>query len=26
MRAQVVVHTQEDYDAWMKQAAQEASQ
>src|SRR6266853_1147634 len=26
MRAQVFVHTQEDYDAWMKQAAQEASQ
>src|SRR5437867_590247 len=26
MRAQVTVHTQEDYDAWMKQAAQEASQ
>src|SRR2546430_569793 len=26
LRAQVVVHTQEDYDAWMKQAAQEASQ
>ncbi|TLY53717.1 MAG: hypothetical protein E6K55_07485 [Gemmatimonadetes bacterium] len=26
MRAQVFVQTQEDYDAWMKQAAQEASQ
>ena len=25
MRAQVFVQTQEDYDAWMKQAAQEAS-
>src|SRR5437763_1085779 len=25
MRAQVTVRTQEDYDAWMKQAAQEAS-
>ena len=26
MRAQVFVHAQEDYEAWMKQAAQEASQ
>jgi cytochrome c oxidase subunit 2 len=26
MRAQVYVHTQEAYDAWLKQAAQEASQ
>ncbi|HMH81880.1 MAG TPA: cytochrome c oxidase subunit II [Gemmatimonadales bacterium] len=26
MRAQVFVHTQEDYDAWLKQAAQEAAQ
>ncbi len=26
MRAQVFVHTQEAYDAWLKQAAQEASQ
>jgi len=26
MRAQVFVQTQDDYDAWMKQAAQEASQ
>jgi heme/copper-type cytochrome/quinol oxidase subunit 2 len=26
MRAQVFVQTQEDFDAWMKQAAQEASQ
>ena len=26
MRGQVFVHTQADYDAWMKQAAQEASQ
>jgi len=26
MRAQVFVHTPEEYDAWMKQAAQEAKQ